>query len=29
MTGARVITLTDPAATITAIARAATRALAP
>ncbi len=29
MTGAQVITLTDPAATITAIARAATRALAP
>jgi hypothetical protein len=29
MTGARVITLTDPAASITAIARAATRALAP
>jgi hypothetical protein len=29
MTGARVTTLTDPAATITAIARAATRALAP
>jgi hypothetical protein len=29
MTGAQVITLTDPAATATAIARAATRALAP